>query len=91
MSQTYNEDPNTQVIANGQVIAQKPKSNSFMDYLRNNRVVVAIIIIIIVILIWWFCFKNKNKTTVTTGNGTTTISGPSKIQSVPGRVQISRV
>lgn len=64
MSNTY--DDQNQQMANlplqpiQPVQPVQPQTNSWMDWIRNNKVLVVIIIIILAALIWWFLIRKKD-------------------------------
>jgi len=58
-NQNYNDDQNKDLVV---VQPNKSASNSFMDYIRNNKLIVLIVILILIALIWYFCFKKPKKT-----------------------------
>jgi hypothetical protein len=82
MSQTYQEDPNRQIVLPPyQQIQAPPSSNSFMDYVRNHKLTVIIAIIILIALIWWFCMKKQTtNVNVTTTPAVVPVVNPTKLQ-----------
>ena len=79
MNQSYQEDPNRQLVYPPIPPVQPPaQSSGFVNYIKNNKLLVLIIVIVIIALLWWFFVKRNQGDVVTT---TTAVpSTNSKIQ-----------
>lgn len=65
-----------------QPITVQPKCNSFMDYVRNNKVTVLIAALIIIFLLYWFCFRKSGPSTPAPTETKINITAPSAANTV---------
>jgi len=55
-----------------------PQSQSWSEYIKQNKVLIIVILIIIAVAIWYFCFR-KTEPTTGAASGVGTGSAPNKI------------